>query len=118
MNDGIFSKVLSNLAEADAVRRSESFVMVNVRPGPKISAMLEIVCHLNQQTPSALMAEKLSKKLAVYAVSSAAHASAVLEAAELTIESQEWISTDSALGLLVEEKLLQVRNPYMRDIKF
>lgn len=118
MSDGIFSKVLSQLAEVDSAKQSESFVMVNVRPGPKISAMIEIACHLNQKTPSVLMAEKLSLKLAAYAASSATHAPAVLEAAELTIESLGRISTDSALGLLEEAKLLQVRNPFMREFKF
>lgn len=116
MNNGIFSQALSKMAEAESDKQSESFAIINIRPGPKISAMLDVACHINKKTPSALIADALSRKLAEYAASSADHVDAVLGAAEIVLVSQDEISPESALGLLQKKKLLEVRNPFMRKI--
>lgn len=116
MSNGIFSQALSKMAEAESDKQSESFAMINIRPGPKISAMLDIACHISKKTPSALIAEALSRKLAEYAVSSADHVEPVLGAAEIVLVSQGGFSPESALGLLQKKKILEICNPFMRKI--
>ena len=116
MNESIISNALSSIIEAEDEHRAENFSMINVRPGEKVAAMLDILTHLSNKTPSALIADALSRKLAEYAVSSADHVDAVLGAAEIVLVSQGGFSHESALGLLQKKKILEVRNPFMRKI--
>ena len=98
MSNGIFSQALSKMAEAESDKQSESFAIINIRPGPKISAMLDIACHISKKTPSALIADALSRKLAEYAVSSAGHVDAMLGAAEIALVSQGGFSPENTSG--------------------
>ena len=83
MSRGILSKVIEEIGETQAEIRAEDYTMVNVRPGEKVASMLDLVSALSGKTPSAVVAEELSSRLAAYAVSSATHAGAILDAARV-----------------------------------
>ncbi len=82
MSRGILSKMIEEIGESQAEIRAEDYTMVNVRPGEKVASMLDLVSGLSGKTPSAVIAEELSSRLAAYATSSATHARAILNAAE------------------------------------
>jgi len=81
MSDGILSRLVEDGKRSAEEARAESYVMVNVRPGEKVSALLDLLSRLSGKSPSALMAERLSEALADLAMSSAAHGPAILNAA-------------------------------------
>ena len=115
MNSGIFSKAISNIVEAKTDQKSEGFTMVNVRPGEKVSAMLDVVSHLNGKSPSAVIAVALSAKIADFAASSKNNAQAILDASEKAIIESSYPHADSALGLLQKHGFLKIRNSFARD---
>ena len=114
MNKSIISNALSSILEAEDEHRAESFSMINVRPGEKVAAMLDILTHLSKKTPSALIADALSRELANYACSSISHADAVLDAVEQALANQEVVNPECALGFLQEAKFLEIRNSLMK----
>jgi hypothetical protein len=116
MNKSIFSQALSSILETEDDRRAESFTMINVRPGEKVAAMLDILAYLSKKTPSTLIAEALSTELKEYACSSISHADAILDAVEV-LATPGMVNSESALGLLKKEGSLTIRNPYMKDLQ-
>jgi ribosomal silencing factor RsfS len=116
MSTGILSKAIAHLVEEQSDKRAEDFAVVNVRPGEKVSAMLDVIAHIFQKTPATLIADALSQKLESYAGSSPVHAEAILNAAGQVIAARGVLSSSSALGLLQERGLVNVTNPFMRDI--
>ncbi|TBW08061.1 hypothetical protein E0E52_09800 [Azotobacter chroococcum] len=116
MSTGILSKAISNLVEAQSEKKSEGFTIVNVRPGEKVSAMLDVIAYLYQKSPSVLIADALSQKIATHAASSLTHADAIINAAGQVISEHGILHENSALGILKKQGLLKVRNPYMKDI--
>lgn len=115
MNTGIISKAIANIVEAQSEKKYEGFNMVNVRPGEKVSSMLDVISHLYQKSPSVVIADALSRKIAAHAASSQAYADAILDAAEQVVSEHGVLYKESALGILEEQGLLKVKNPYMRD---
>ena len=116
MNKNIFSQALSSIIETEDENREENFSMINVRPGEKVAAMLDILAHLSKKTPSALIADVFSIELESYACSSILHADAVLDAVEQVLTTQGMLNPESALGLLEKKDVLTIRNPFMKDI--
>lgn len=116
MNKSIISNALSSIIEAEDEHRAESFSMINVRPGEKVAAMLDILTHLSKKTPSALIADALSTELAHYAYSSISHADAVLDAVEQALATQGMVNPECALGLLKEAKYIEIRNSFMKHL--
>jgi hypothetical protein len=116
MNTGIISRAISNIVEAQSEKKAEGFTVVNVRPGEKVSAMLDVIAHLYQKSPSALIADALSRKLAEHARSSLGHADAILEAAAQVVSRQGVLNANSALGILEKSGCIEVRNKYSLDI--
>ena len=86
MTSGILSKLINEIGEAHAEARAESYAMVNVRPGEKVAVMLDILSKLSGKSPSALVADEVSRRLADYAAASSANAEAILEAVEKATE--------------------------------
>lgn len=118
MNTGIISKAISNIVEAQFEKKSEGFTMVNVRPGEKVSAMLDVLAHLYQKSPSAVIADALSQRIATHAASSEMYADAILDAAGQVLLEREFIHEESALGILKEQGLIKVKYSLHKPIKF
>lgn len=116
MNRNIFSQALSSVIETEDEHRAESFSMINIRPGEKVAAMLDILTHLSKKTPSALIADVFSTELASYACSSILHADAVLDAVEQVLTTPGILNPESALGLLEKKDVLTIKSPFMKDI--
>ena len=117
MNKSIISNALSSIIEAEDDKRAENFTMINVRPGEKVSAMLDILTFLTKKTPSTLISEAFSIQLAEYTCSSVSHADAVLDAVEQVLETQGIVNPESALGLIEKVGVLKINNPYMQASK-
>lgn len=115
MNAGIILKAISNIVEAQSEKKSEGFTMVNVRPGEKVSAMLDVLAHLYQKSPSVVIADALSRKIAAHAASSQMYADAILDAAGQALLEHGVLYKESALGILEEQGLLKIRDRYSRD---
>lgn len=113
MSNGILSKLISEIGDANAEARSESYTMVNVRPGEKVSAMLDLLAKLSGKSPSALVSDELSRRLAILATSNPAYTGAILSAVEKSLdESGSYGFQDgSALDYLEKAKIIEVEDP-------
>lgn len=116
MSSGILSKAISNIVEAQTDKKSDEFVMVNVRPGEKISAMLDVISYLYGKSPSIVIADALSHKIATFATTSQDHSDAILEATAQAISEHGHPNSDSALGLLEKHGWLKIKTPFIRDL--
>jgi len=113
VSNGILSKLISEIGEANAESRSESYTMVNVRPGEKVSAMLALLAKLSGKSPSALVSDELSRRLATLATSKPAYTNAILSAVEKSLdESGRYGFQDgSALDYLKRDKIIEINDP-------
>lgn len=111
MSTGILSKAISNIIEDQSERNPEGFVMVNVRPGEKVSAMLDVIAHLYQKSPSVVIADALSQKIAAHAISSLTHTEAIIDAVGQVISENGNLHENSALGILEKKGLLTISRP-------
>ena len=118
MTNGILSKLINEIGEANAEARAESYTMVNVRPGDKVSAMLELLTKLSGKSPSALVADEISNRLAALAASSQDNAEAILNAAERALEQEPILGfqDNSALDLLQKGGILEVYDPTSKRV--
>jgi len=119
MTRGILSKLISEIGEAQAEVRAEDYTMVNVRPGEKVSVMLDILSKLAGKSPSALVTDEISIRLAEYAASSTANAEAILDAAEDTLKQDGayGFQGGSALDILEKAGLIEVEDPFRKQLK-
>jgi hypothetical protein len=122
MNDGIISKAIStHIAEAhfEEAEKSSEYITVNVRPGEKISAMIDVFLRITKKSPSALFFEPLPRKIAQYAASSPLYADAILNSAEQIVSKHGFIIDEkSALGILEKKKILEVEDMEGPNIEF
>ena len=118
MSRNPIARLRQDLEETVSTRRAETYDMINVRPGSKIAAMIELLAELRGVPVSSLLTDDLSERLAVYALSDRRHAPAILDAAEAFITEHGAPSPDSALGRLVAQGLLEVEtdNPFTRQM--
>lgn len=107
MTEGILSRLIEEDLRKETEARSEEYMMVNVRPGEKVGALLELMSRMTGKTPSVLMAERLSEELAEHAQSSAAYGPAIFEAAAKALE-QDGFWFEGALALLSERGVIGV----------
>lgn len=117
MSRGILSKVIEEIGETRAEIRAEDYTMVNVRPGEKVASMLGLVSALSGKTPSAVVAEELSSRLAAYAVSSATHAGAILDAAEEALKQNQMLQPGCALDILQNADVFELENGFEKQIR-
>lgn len=110
MSGGIMSRVIEESLRPSVEARTDSYMMVNVRPGEKVAALLDLLSRLAGMSPSALMADKLSEALADYAASSAAHGPAILAAAETALKHDRHFYDDCALSILQNRGVIEVEN--------
>lgn len=118
MSTGIFSKAIQSAVDAQSAKKYEDYVVVNVRPGEKVSAMLDVIAHLSGKSPTEFITEALSAKLAEFAASSLCHADAVLDATETVMAHPGQPHRDSALGILMAKGLIETSNPFKQKIEF
>ena len=119
MTNGILSKLINEIGEENAEVRAESYTMVNVRPGDKVAAMLDILTKLSGKSASVLVADEIARRLATYAASSARNAEAILDAVEKASQQDDTFhyQDGSALDLLQKAGILEIDDPNMRRIK-
>lgn len=113
MTKGVLSTIIDGIGGADAEQRAESYVMVNVRPGEKVAAMLDLLSKMSGKSPSALVTDELSRRLADYAAASFANTEAILSAAETVLEQGGGygFQEGSALALLQSEGIVAIKGP-------
>lgn len=105
MKNGVFAEALHNLEQAAIEVNTDDFVVINMRPGDKISAMLEILAMIQNKSPAAIIAEALSEHIAHHAMSSPIYANAIIKSAnEAGICS---IRKGTALSILKDNGLLE-----------
>lgn len=116
MTGGILSKLINEIGEAQAEARAENYTMVNVRPGDKVSCMLDIMSKLTGRSPSALVTDEISRRLAAYVASSSDNAEVILDAAEDALKQDDayGFQVGSALDLLEKAGIVEVRDPSIR----
>lgn len=117
MSRGIISKVIEGIGEAQAEVRAEEYTMVNVRPGEKVAAMLDLVAALSGKTASAVVAEELSSRLAAYAVSSGDHADAIMDAAQEVLERDQMLQSGCALEILQKADVIEVESGFEKELR-
>lgn len=117
MSRGILSKMIEEIGETQAEIRAEDYTMVNVRPGEKVASMLDLVSSLSGKTPSAVVAEELSSRLAAYAVSSPPHAGAILDAAEKALTQNQMLQPGCALDILQKADVFELENGFEKQIR-
>lgn len=110
MSNGIFNDSLNAIIEANfANKEFKDFSIVSVRPGPKISAMIDVMTEMNQnKLPLAKLTDLISVELANFVQARKEHADCLHEAAE-SIQYASFQSPDenSALGILSKQKLIK-----------
>lgn len=115
MKNGVFAEALHNLEQAAIEANTDDFVIINLRPGDKISAMLEILAMIQNKSPAAIIAEALSEHIAHHAMSSPIYANAIIKSAnEAGIYS---IRKGTALSILKENGLLEEINHFEFKLK-
>lgn len=110
MSTGILSSVIQAIGEAHIEARAEQHVMVNVRPGEKVSSMLDLVAELSGKSATGLVAEVLSSRLQTYAASSYEYADSIMDAAEQALKQDGIFQPGCALDLLVKSDVITVQN--------
>lgn len=116
MSAELFSKAISNVVETQAGKKPEGFVQVAVRPGEKVSAMLDVIAHLYKRSPSEFIADALSKKLADFALSTPSHADPIVDAVQASLSGETAINPSSALGILQERGIVHISNPFVAKL--
>lgn len=119
MSNGIFNDSLNAIIEANfANKESKDFSIVSVRPGPKISAMIDVMTEMNQnKLPLAKLTDLISVELANFVQARKEHADCLHEAAE-SIQYASFQSPDenSALGILSKRKVI-TRIPEFKNVQ-
>jgi hypothetical protein len=116
MSSDIFTKAISQLLDTRAGNKTEGYMVVNVRPGEKVSAMLDVLAHLYKRSPSEFVDNALSIKLADFAASSSDHISPILDVTEACMADKVAINQGSALAILEERGILQISNPFITKL--
>ena len=75
MTNSIHSTIISKMSETHEAEPVLS-AMVNVRPGEKVAAMVDLLCRLSGMTPSALVSDEIPRRLAKEAIKNATNKSA------------------------------------------
>lgn len=119
MTNGILSKLIHEIGEAQADARAESYAMVNVRPGEKVAVMLDLLSRLSGKSPSALIANEISRRLAAYAASSPRNTEAILAAVEKALEQDNayGFQEGSALKLLQKSGIVEIDDPISKQLR-
>lgn len=119
MTNGILSKLINEIGEAQADVRAESYSMVNVRPGDKVAVMLDLLSKLAGKSPSALVTDEISRRLADYAASSTSNVDAIMNAAEhaLDRENAYGFQEGSALYYLQKAGILEIEDPIKKQMR-
>lgn len=119
MTNGILSKLINEIGEAQADARAESYSMVNVRPGDKVAAMLDLLSKLAGKSPSALITDEISRRLADYAASATINTDAIMDAAEHALERENayGFQEGSALDYLHKAGILEIEDPIKKQMR-
>jgi hypothetical protein len=113
MSKGVLTTIIDGIGGADAEQRAESYAMVNVRPGEKVAVMLDLLAKLSGKSPSALVTDEISRRLALYAAASTANTEAILSAAENVLKQGGGygFQEGSALARLHSEGIVAIKGP-------
>lgn len=119
MTQGILSKLINEIGDAHAEARAENYTMVNVRPGDKVASMLDILSKLSGKSPSALVTDEISRRLAGYVVSSSHSAEAILDATEKALQEEGFFAFQdgSALDYLQKAGVIEVEDPIRKKLQ-
>lgn len=118
MSKNPIARLRQDLEDKASTRRAETYEMINIRPGSKIAAMIELLAELRGVPVSSMLTDDLSERLAQHAASDLGNASIVLDAATAYIREYGEPSQDSAFGRLVARNVLTVEtdNPLIRNM--
>ena len=109
MSIGILSNVIQAISEAQMEARAEQHIMVNVRPGEKVSAMLDLLAELSGKSATALVAEVISARLKAYAASSLEYADPIMDAAEQALKQDGMFQPGCSLDQLARANVMTVQ---------
>ena len=106
MSNHIFIDSLNAIIESNfANKESKDFSIVSVRPGPKISAMIDVMTEMNQnKLPLAKLTDLISVELANFVQERKEHADCLHEAIKNIQYARD---ENSALGILSKRKLIE-----------
>lgn len=110
MSIGILSNVIQAIGEAQIEARAEQHIMVNVRPGEKVSAMLDLVAELSGKSATGLVSEVLSFRLQAYAASALEYTGPIMDSAEQVLKQDGMFQPGCALDLLAKANVISVKN--------
>lgn len=116
MKQGIFGEALHNLAQMEVEGNADDFVIINMRPGVKTAAMLEVLSMIQKKSPAAIISDALSMHISHHAMSSSIYADAIIKAANKANESSIH-QKGSALSILIDNGLLKKINPFVSQFK-
>jgi hypothetical protein len=118
MSKNPIARLRQELEETASMRRAETYDTINIRPGSKIAAMIELLAELRGVPVSSMLTDDLSERLAQHAASDHRHAQTILDAAVSFIGENGEPSSSSAFGHLISQGLLKIEtdNPYLRQM--
>lgn len=99
------------MAKAADKRPSDaSHIPLSIRPGDKISALLDIVAKLTSKSPAEFASDGLPESLFLYLVSSEARLEFAATQIKEILQKGEQLQEGSALALLVERGVIEVKS--------
>ena len=102
----------SIMANAPSEPHEDEFaqVIMSIRPGEKISALLELVSRLTPKSPSEFASENMSESLFLFLTSSNERLQFSAQQVTEIMDKGGSLQKGSALDLLVERGILEIRS--------
>lgn len=109
MTQDIFSDSINAIREESfSSNDSENIKIISVRPGNKISALLDVMTEMNQnKLPLEKISNLISRELAFFVISRKSHADIL----EKVVKDRISLDSGSALDLLSQENILKHNLP-------
>lgn len=106
------TRLRDDLMEAASSRRADSYEMINIRPGSKIAAMIELLAELRGVPIASMLTDSLSDQLAAYAAADRGRLSVVLDVTADLLAEDEHPSEQCAIGRLMDQGVLKIETEY------
>ncbi len=106
------TRLRDDLMEAASSRRADSYEMINIRPGSKIAAMIELLAELRGVPIASMLTDSLSDQLAAYAAADRGRLSVVLDVTADLLAEDEHPSEQCAVGRLKDQGILKIETEY------
>ena len=102
------SRILAN-ASGKAGTGDDQFVALSIRPGDKISALLELTSEMTSKSPAEYASDGISESLFLYLASSEENLEFAANQIREVLMRSEQLQKGSALELLVRRDIIEIK---------